>query len=401
MDRPRLARPGEFAEAMRFTDMVFRPGQNGRLIVQRQYPHAYRDTPEYERRLLLVRDEGQVVGCLAIHPMTIRVEEARLTTGGIGIVGTHPRRRGEGIMSAMLDDAIRRMERSGFALSVLGGDRQRYGWFGWEDGGAKNTFELTTRLLGAPSPTEAALQLQRFSPSTTSAALCRRLRRLTSSRPYWVERPLVDVAPLFDRRDRETWVCEAGGRLAYVTCGGPDRQPRPYQRIDEIGGDGELALGMVRNLMRRYRLDRLTATTGPNPDEVSLVQPFSSNWRRTCDCMIKIIDLATLVEQLRALLLKRARRARVGGTFQLEMTDSKQLALLKLGRGPQHRLAMPDRSFVHLFFGMLPLAESLAATASPSSAAASCRPAVGGRVALRKLADILPLPFYIPPLNHI
>ena len=117
--------------------------------------------------------------------------------------------------------------------------------------------------------------------------------------------------------------------------------------------------------------------------------------------MIKIIDLATLVEQLRALLLKRARRARVGGTFQLEMTDSKQLALLKLGRGPQHRLAMPDRSFVHLFFGMLPLAESLAATASPSSAAASCRPAVGGRVALRKLADILPLPFYIPPLNHI
>ena len=58
---------------MRFTDMVFRPGQTGRLILQRQYPHAYRDTPEYERRLLLVRDEGQVVGCLAIHPMTIRV----------------------------------------------------------------------------------------------------------------------------------------------------------------------------------------------------------------------------------------------------------------------------------------------------------------------------------------
>ena len=399
MDNPRLARPGEFAEAMRFTDMVFRPGQKGRLILQRQYPHAYRDTPEYARRLLLVRDEGEIVGSLAIHPLTIRVEGARLVTGGIGIVGTHPRRRGEGIMSAMLEDAVRRMERSGYALSVLGGDRQRYGWFGWEDGGTRNTFELTTRLLGVPSPAEATLRLQRFDP--TSEALCRRLRRLASSRPYWVERPLKEMAPLFSRRDRETWVCQVGRRIAYVACGGPNRRPRPCQRIDEIGGDGELALGMVRILMRRHRVDRLAVTTGPNPDEVSLVQPFSSSWQRTCDGMIKIVDLPVLVRQLRPLLLRRARRAGVGGSVRLEMTDSKQVALLELGKGTQHRLAMRDRSFVHLFFGMLPLAESLGAGGAQPAAAASCPPAVGGQAALRKLAVILPLPLYIPPLNHI
>jgi GNAT superfamily N-acetyltransferase len=385
---------------MRFTDMVFRPGQRGRLILQRQYPHAYRDTPEYERRLLLVRDEGELVGCLAIHPMTIRVEEARLSTGGIGIVGTHPQRRGEGIMSAMLNDAIERMARAGYALSVLGGDRQRYGWFGWENGGAKNVFELTPRLLGGPSKEERALPLQRFSPST-GEALCRRLSRLTSSRPYWVARPLVEVAPLFGRRDRETWVCEAGRRLAYVTCGGANRQPRPYQRLDEFGGDGELALGMVRHLMRRFRLDNLTVTTGPNPDEVSLIQPFSSDWRRSCDGMIKIVDLPTLVRQLGPLLLRRARTAKVGGSFRFEMTDSKQVALLNLGKGPDHRLAMPDRSFVHLFFGMLPLAESLDALGDPTAAAVNCQPAVGGRIALGKLAGILPLPLYVPPLNHI
>ena len=41
MDSPRFARLDEFAEVMHFIDRVFRPGQRGRRIVQRQYPHLY------------------------------------------------------------------------------------------------------------------------------------------------------------------------------------------------------------------------------------------------------------------------------------------------------------------------------------------------------------------------
>ena len=69
-DGPRRARPDEFGEAMRFTDLVFRPGQTGRRIVQRQYPHAYREGAAFSR-----------------HPRQV----SRADAGGI-----HPGRRIQG-----------------------------------------------------------------------------------------------------------------------------------------------------------------------------------------------------------------------------------------------------------------------------------------------------------------
>jgi len=65
-DGPRRARPDEFGEAMRFTDLVFRPGQTGRRILQRQYPHAYREGAAFSRRLLILRHGGDLVGCVGL-----------------------------------------------------------------------------------------------------------------------------------------------------------------------------------------------------------------------------------------------------------------------------------------------------------------------------------------------
>ncbi|MEC8929817.1 MAG: GNAT family N-acetyltransferase, partial [Candidatus Latescibacterota bacterium] len=125
---PRPARLNEYAEAMAFTDRVFRPGQKGRRIVESQYPHAYRETASYARRLLLMRDAAEgdrLVGCLGVHPMRLRLGAATITAGGIGVVGADPARRGEGIMTRLLKEALPRMREAGHAISILGGDRQR------------------------------------------------------------------------------------------------------------------------------------------------------------------------------------------------------------------------------------------------------------------------------------
>ena len=387
MEAPRIARLEDYSEAMAFTDMVFRPGQKGRLILQQQYPHAYRRTAQHVKRLLTVRHEGAITGCLATHPMVIRVGSARLRTGGIGIVGTHPQHRGQGIMTAMLRDAIRRMEHRRYALSILGGDRQRYGWFGWENGGTRNTFEVSTRIAGKPNAADRSLKLRRFQPTDR---LCRRLRRLGARRHCWVERPLDDMARLFRRNGRETWVCERGRQLAYVVLGGAQRRSRPYERIDEAGGEASLVRAMVRVLMNRFGLDELTATAGPNADETAFYLPLSQSWQRSCDCMIKIVDLSELVAQLRPLLVGRARAAGVGGCFRLTMTDSGQEAEMNLGKGPRRKLTLPDRSFVHLFFGIQPLTEIVAGSSADTSSKA-----------LAALDALLPLPLYIPPVNHI
>ncbi|MFC1525256.1 GNAT family N-acetyltransferase [Candidatus Latescibacterota bacterium] len=385
MDGPRRARRDEYTEAMAFIDRVFRPGQRGRCILQSQYPHAY--GPDRYRRLVLVREEGSIVGCLAVHPITYRVEGEQLQAGGIGAVGTESERRGRGIMTAMLHHAVERMEREGCAISVLGGDRQRYGWFGWERGGVRNCFSLLTRYVGKPSTAERKLLLERFDGDP---ATCRRVRQLGLAHPYWVERTAADVVPLLKRRDRESWVCREGRRFAYVACSGVHRQPRPYERVDEAGGDPDLVMSMIRVLMARYHLPHLHGVCGPNPEETARYEPYSADWHREHDGMVRIIDLERVVASLAPVLRRRARRAAVAGVFELAVSGTEQRARLTLGdQRPVHRVALTPAEMVRLLFGQLPVAEALAPRTGVSAAA------------LDKLSLILPLPLHLPALNHV
>ena len=199
MDAPRSARPGEFGELMDFIDLVFRSGQKGRFILQRQYPHLFQNRPSYLARNILIRDEGQIVGSVAVHPVLIRLEDAILKAGGIGQVGTHPERRRKGIMTTLLQEAIERMNGQGCSISVLGGDRQRYGWFGWENGGVRNYFILTPRLAGKPTRAEGRLPLKRL-PMTP--AICRKIQEIDQERPYGAVRKLREMSLIFERRRR-------------------------------------------------------------------------------------------------------------------------------------------------------------------------------------------------------
>ncbi|MSR81572.1 MAG: GNAT family N-acetyltransferase [Candidatus Latescibacteria bacterium] len=378
MDKPRPARPEEFTEALDFIDRVFRPGQKGRFILQSNYPHAYR--PQYAGRILLLRDQGQIAGCLAVHPLTLRLEEARLVAGGIGAVGTDPERRGHGIMSILLEEANHRMRRAGYPLSILWGDRRRYGWFGWERGGIRNNFTLTARQLGPPTAAERRLALERFVPEPS---LCRRLRTLDLHHPYGVERPLGDIPDLFARVGRQTWICREGSRFAYLAFQREGRQRRgQYELLDEAGGDAELGRSMLRVLMARSGLSRLQASAGPNPDQVALLLPGSSYWTRECSCMIKILDLQLLIDKLQPLLRRRARQAGISGRFHLSAPG--QEALLDLGAGKTQQIELDEQELVGLFFGLHPLAERLA-----------------GEQGMELLGRILPLSLYIPTINYI
>lgn len=395
-DGPRRARPEEFAEAMRFTDRVFRPGQSGRRIVQSQYPHVYRDEAAYARRLLLLRHEGELVGCVAIHPMTLRLGAARLQVGGIGIVGTHPERRGEGIMTTLLQDAIERMRHAGCAVSVLGGDRQRYARFGWEHAGVRIVHQLTERSLGPPSAADRKQPMQRLQAG--DRGLLARIRRLSDTRAFGVARAAGDMAPLLCRKSKQTWTCTAGRRFAYVVVGGANRRARPYAAIDEFGGDPELTLVLFRRLLARAPDRRLSVISGPNGDEQALLVPVSASWSRLSDGMAQILDTGRVIEQLQPELRRRAAELGLSGTFSLYTTDQALPPadlLLPRAKGSSHdgvrrqHLRLNRLELVELLLGSVPLQERFAGHDGISARA------------LSTLAPLLPLPLHIPSLNHI
>ena len=388
MDEPRLAHRNEFDEIMRFTDKIFRPNRKGRYIVAGNYPNLY--NPSNHKRILLQRDRGQLVGCLGIHPIVHIMEEVKLNAGGIGIVGTHPKRRGEGIMTTLLNNAIARMRETGCSISVLGGDRQRYNWFGWEMGGLRHVFTLNLRHLGKPSLLERRLPLRQLQSNKSSS--CRNILYAGSKRPYWVERTLRDIQPLFVRSSRHTWVCEYNGRFAYICLKGANHFPKPYNQIDEAGGDRELVLSMLRVLMSRHRVATLKATTGPNPDEINQFRFCCSDWQSSSDQSIKILDLPTLTRELRPILSRRARATGVNNTFHFEMTTTGQASEIRLGNGRQYNVRLSDCDMTTLFFGNIPFSSGICREVGQETSFS--------QAAQKALEKILPITLYNPPVTH-
>ena len=210
----------------------------------------------------------------------------------------------------------------------------------------------------------------------------RNLRRSSLEYSYWAVRPQKEIWPLFKRNGREVWTCQTGRRFGYVVA--KNSVGSTGLRIDEMGGDTELSASVLRVLMGRRQWPQVSVVTGPNTQQINAVRPYSAGWDRQCDCMIKIVNLSLLVEQLRPLLIKKARSVGVRGRYQFIMQGGDQRALLDLGSGKRRTISLDARNMVSLFFGIDPLTEIL-----------------GHSNGVVKLAQILPLPLFVPPLNHI
>lgn len=382
MDSPRFARLDEFAEVMHFIDRVFRPGQRGRRIVQGQYPHLYQPDEQHMRRHLILRDEGKIVGQLAIHPLQLRVGTLRLKAGGIGTVATDPERRGEGIMGVLLRRAVEEMERRRYDLSILGGDRQRYGWFGWENAGIRTVYTLSARSVGSTTARDCDISLLR-NPELSEDILGRILR-IHSGTSRSTVRPRALVADILNRTSRDVWIAEQGQRWAYLVLGGARHQARPYERVDEIGGDGTLVQQALQRIMDRYRLSGLRAVAGVDSYAHGVFTPISEGWHSESDGMAKILDVPSLLEKIYPVMAELARQRGVRGTYNFCDTRGRAWGGWKLQRGGVYRLKLGERELVRLLFGHLPNVFSF-----------------GHIEGAEGLAQLLPLPLHVPPLEHI
>jgi predicted acetyltransferase len=94
-----------------------------------------------------VRKRGKIRGIVGLFPIRWKVGDATFEVGGIGGVSTHPKSRGAGYMKALMNRCLEVMREEGYHLSYLGGQRQRYQYFGYERCGLVSSFSLTRSNL--------------------------------------------------------------------------------------------------------------------------------------------------------------------------------------------------------------------------------------------------------------
>lgn len=182
--------PAQRGEIIDFINYVF--SHNGHPHdFKRLLPKAYGDEAiGIEKDHFLALQEGRIRGVVALRPMVMHVMNETLSMGFVGSVSVHPYSRGEGhmkrLMAMMLEDA----KAQGMDLLVLGGIRQRYNYFGFEQAGLRLCYTVYPHNIkhALRDVEDSAIVFTDISPEDQDTLLF--CQRLTYAQRVYVERPL-------------------------------------------------------------------------------------------------------------------------------------------------------------------------------------------------------------------
>ncbi len=142
MPEYRFARPEEEEEILDFINLVFsqkaRPHDFAKLL-PKVYAH-----PGFFRYHAVAVEDGRIRGLVAMIPLELRAKgcDFSLRGGYIGSVSVPRRYEHRGFMRALMDIQLQEAQRQNLDFVALGGQRQRYGYWGFEKCGVGVEFHV-------------------------------------------------------------------------------------------------------------------------------------------------------------------------------------------------------------------------------------------------------------------
>ena len=108
-----------------------------------ELPRMWVRTDEYMGKHIGVFEEGKLCAVMGIYPLPVKICGMDLLFATTGNVATLPEYEGRGYFTAMFTFAMKELEEGGYDAARLGGQRQRYERFGYEDCGRLFEFVFT------------------------------------------------------------------------------------------------------------------------------------------------------------------------------------------------------------------------------------------------------------------
>lgn len=110
-------------------------------------PRLYGKGQHSEPYHYLMKEDGRIKAMVCAYPMRWMVGDTELKMSFIGTVSVHPYARSRGYMKRLMAAALEDMRREGYHLTSLGGQRQRYRYYGYELSGVEYRFTVNQSNL--------------------------------------------------------------------------------------------------------------------------------------------------------------------------------------------------------------------------------------------------------------
>jgi GNAT superfamily N-acetyltransferase len=339
-------------------------------------PDIFVDVEGMARYCIILESAGEIVSHVGAYPMEIVVGPARVLAGGVGGVATIPEARGKGYMSKLLDESLQRMRNAGWSLSVLWGDRQRYGSFGWETCGMGYRLHITRRAMEwAKVPPANVTEADPRDP-----AVVEYVRGLHAGLQYRLERPRFALQ--LRRRNVRIFTAPEGFLLTTSDT------PGDISVLEMASPAGKEASIILGTLIRCFGNAASVELSPGDTDRLDRLSQVMSHWSIAPQGMFRIINWPGLLRSLQPLLTLKAQglppfESCVGCQWGDEIEwataiwDGRELAIEEKRRG--EGVAVELRKLTALVLG------------GPQQ----------GREALGGLGWLLPVPLHIPSLDHV
>lgn len=110
-------------------------------------PKLYKEKYDPTGHNYAIIDEGRIKASVGLFPLRFSVCGEELLCGGIGNVGVSRDSRSKGYMKETMKLALDAMKNMGADFGILGGQRQRYQYFSFDNGGINYKFFIKRRNL--------------------------------------------------------------------------------------------------------------------------------------------------------------------------------------------------------------------------------------------------------------
>lgn len=348
----RLGRPEDFRDVMNRVVTSFRESNPVHPRFEYLYPDSVRPETMGEWRLAI--SEGEIAAGIQLVPRPlVAATEVRLPGVGLGNVFCYPTFRKQGLMSALLERCIADMNTDGIGICLLGGDRTRYGNFGWEHAGADRALTLSARVTRFDEQTArvSCADLKTWQGDQGEAL---RMLEAYAALPCHTERNAVEFARVLQRPGQTVWICDDHDRgFAYTSVKG--------NTILEYAGAPEALETILTYVLRSGSWTVSVPPAEGSSDLENMLLKHAQHYSVKPTGMIRIVSMKTILEAYMPIM--RYRLQGWNGDIAFRAHDTGETVAVVADRGhltvetrdrEDVAIECSRRELAQLFFGPFP-----------------------------------------------
>jgi predicted N-acetyltransferase YhbS len=311
------AAPEDYGELIDTANYVFSyahaPHDFPSLLPKLYRPEYFMDGIHYT-----AREDGKIRAIVGAYPLAFEFPGVTLPGRGIGMVSVHPCCRSQGYMKTLMNMALEDMKRDGAAFSCLGGQRQRYEYFGFTPVGTVCSFICSrsnvNHTLGRQWKSD--LSLKALSPDDT--ALLDQIQRLHQSKPVRILRRRDRLFETLSSWKAQTFaVCQGERFQGYLICADKNNHISEINLYDPARLPEVIGL-FLRERQTADRGDDVEVNAGPHEREkLAVLSRFAEGYTQSPAYHFAVFDYPLFIKPF--LALKAREQALAEGRFTLQI----------------------------------------------------------------------------------